>query len=92
MKLIIFLAGAAVGFLIGSRSGRGAYENMRRKWRGFNESDQVQQVKDEVRDLAGKAATELSDRVTDAVEKASDKLDEVTGKSSDGTTTAPAAH
>ncbi len=87
MKAIIFLAGIAVGFVIGSRAGRGAYDNIRGKWRGFTDSDQVQHVKDEVRDLAGKAATELSDRVTDAVGKASDKLDEVTGK--DGA--APAA-
>lgn len=82
MKLIIFLAGLAVGFVIGSRAGREAYEKLRRRWRGVADSDQVQQVKDEVRDLAGTVATEVSDRVVDAVEKASDKLDEVTGKGS----------
>ena len=85
MKAIIFLAGVAVGFVIGTRAGRGAYENMRNKWQGFSGSDPVQQVKDGVRDFAGQAASDLSDKVTEAVGKASDKLDEVTGKKADST-------
>ncbi|MFE4950063.1 hypothetical protein ACFQ9V_08130 [Leifsonia sp. NPDC056665] len=87
MKVIIFVAGVAVGFMIGSRAGRGTYENMRNKWQGFSGSDQVQQVKDGVRDFAGQAASDLSDKVTEAVGKASDKLDEVTGKKADTTPT-----
>lgn len=85
MKLIIFVAGVAVGFVIGTRAGRGAYENMRRKWQGFSESDPVQKVAGDVRDLAGRAASDLGDKVSEAVGKASDKLDEVTGKNA-GTT------
>ncbi|MCI0156984.1 hypothetical protein KNO15_09790 [Leifsonia shinshuensis] len=81
MKLIIFVAGVAVGFVIGSRAGRGAYENIRNKWQGFSDSDPVQKVKGDVRDLAGRAASDLGDKVSEAVGKASDKLDEVTGKS-----------
>lgn len=76
MKVIIFLAGVAVGFVVGSRAGRGAYENMRSKWQGFSGSDQVQQVKGDVRDFAGRAASDLGD-----------KLDEVTGKKTDTTPT-----
>jgi hypothetical protein len=85
MKVIIFVAGVAVGFVIGSRAGRGAYENMRRKWQGFSGSDPVQKVAGDVRDLAGRAASDLGDKVSEAVGKASDKLDEVTGKNA-GTT------
>ncbi len=80
MKLIIFVAGVAVGFVIGSRAGRGAYENIRNKWQGFSDSDPVQKVKGDVRDLAGRATSDLGDKVSEAVGKASDKLDEVTGK------------
>ncbi|MEY9952257.1 hypothetical protein [Leifsonia sp. EB34] len=87
MKVIIFLAGVAVGFVVGTRAGRDAYENMRNKWQGFSGSEQVQQVKDGVRDFAGHAASDLSDKVTEAVGKASDKLDEVTGKKTDSTPT-----
>lgn len=80
MKLIIFVAGVALGFVIGSRAGRGAYENMRRTWQGFSDSDPVRKVKGDVRGLAGRAASDLGDAVSEAVGKASDKLDEVTGK------------
>lgn len=80
MKVIVFLAGVAVGFLIGSRAGRGVYEEMRHRWHDFSDSESVRQVKDEVREAAGKAATDVADRITEAVGKASDKLDDVTGK------------
>lgn len=85
MKIIIFAAGVAVGFVIGSRAGRGAYEDMRRKWRGFAESDTVQNVKGDVKDFAGRAASDVGGKVSETVskvtEKASAKIDEVTGKS-----------
>ena len=87
MKFIIFLAGVGVGFVIGSKAGRSAYEDLRRTWQGFSNSDPVQQVKGEVRDLAGKASDKLGDKVTEVVGKASDKLDDVTGKKADTTPT-----
>jgi len=88
MKIITFAAGVAVGFIIGSRAGRGAYEDMRRKWRGFAESDTVQHVKGDVKDFAGRAASDVGDKVSETVskvtEKATSKIDEVTGKSGNG--------
>jgi hypothetical protein len=86
MKIIIFAAGVAVGYVIGSRAGRGAYEDLRRKWHGFTESDTVQHKKGDVKDFAGRAAADVGDRVSETVskvtEKASAKIDEVTGKAS----------
>ncbi|MET3565677.1 hypothetical protein SAMN04515691_0025 [Leifsonia sp. 98AMF] len=95
MKIITFAAGVAVGFIIGSRAGRGAYEDMRRKWRGFAESDTVQHVKGDVKDFAGRAASDVGDKVSETVskvtEKATSKIDEVTGKSGNGSSsTSPA--
>ncbi|MDR6611348.1 hypothetical protein [Leifsonia sp. 1010] len=88
MKIITFAAGVAVGFIIGSRAGRGAYEDMRRKWRGFADSDTVQHVKGDVKDFAGRAASDVGDKVSETVskvtEKATSKIDEVTGKSGNG--------
>lgn len=81
MKFIIFLAGAAVGFVLGSRSGRKTYDSIKRQVSGFTHSEPVQQVKGAAGDLASKAASELGDRVSDAVDKASGKLDDLTGKS-----------
>ncbi|MDR6972167.1 hypothetical protein [Leifsonia shinshuensis] len=84
MKIIIFAAGVAVGFVIGSRAGRGAYEDIRRKWRGFAESDTVQHVKGDVKDFAGRAASDVGEKVSETVskvtDKASSKIDQVTGK------------
>jgi phage tail tape-measure protein len=95
MKIITFAAGVAVGFIIGSRAGRGAYEVMRRKWRGFAESDTVHHVNGDVKDFAGRAASDVGDKVSETVskvtEKATSKIDEVTGKSGNGSSsTSPA--
>ncbi|MFP3467028.1 hypothetical protein [Leifsonia sp. SIMBA_070] len=88
MKIITFAAGVAVGFIIGSRAGRGAYEDMRRKWRGFAQSDTVQNVKGDVKDFAGRAASDVGDKVSETVskvtDKASSKIDQVTGKGDSG--------
>jgi hypothetical protein len=90
MKALIFIAGVAVGFVIGSRAGRGAYDGMRSKLRGFTESAPVQQVKDDVKDFASRAASDIGETVGDAVSKATDKaaakIDEVTGKNSGAAT------
>lgn len=92
MKALIFVAGIAVGFVIGSRAGRGAYDDLRRKFRGFTESDTVQQVKGDVKDFASRAASDIGGTVGDAVSKATDKaaakIDEVTGKKSGDAATA----
>ncbi|MDN4597823.1 hypothetical protein [Leifsonia virtsii] len=93
MKIIIFAAGVAVGFVIGSRAGRGAYEDLRTKWRGFADSDTVQHVKGDVKDFAGRAASDVGDKVSETVskvtEKASAKIDEVTGKGNGSGSSAP---
>ena len=88
MKIITFAAGVAVGFIIGSRAGRGAYEDLRRKWRGFTESDTIQSVKGDVKDFAGRAASDVGGKVSETVskvaDKASSKIDQVTGKGNGG--------
>ena len=95
MKIITFAAGVAVGFIIGSRAGRGAYEDLRHKWRGFTESDTVQNVKGDVKDFAGRAASDVGEKVSETVskvtDKASAKIDQVTGKggSSDAGSSSP---
>ena len=81
MKLVIFLAGAAAGYVLGSKSGRQAYDRLKRHANDFAHSDPVQQVASDVKDLAGKTASDLGDKVSDVVSKASDKLGDLTGKS-----------
>lgn len=88
MKLLIFVAGAALGFVIGSRAGRGAYDGMRKRVRDFTGSAPVQQVAEDVKDFASRAASDIGETVGDAVGKAADKaaskIDEITGKKSGG--------
>jgi ribosome recycling factor len=95
MKLIIFAAGVAVGFVIGARAGRGTYEDMRRRWRGFAESDQIQQVRSDVKGFAGRAASDVGDKVSETVSKVTDKatakIDEVTGKTNGNATPSTAS-
>lgn len=92
MKLLIFVAGIALGFVIGSRAGRGAYDDLRKRVRGFTESAPVQQVKEDVKDFASRAASDIGETVGDAVGKATDKaasaIDEITGQNSGGAATA----
>jgi hypothetical protein len=80
MKFVIFAAGVGVGYVLGSKAGRQAYERIRSQVNSFTQSSPVQQVAGDVKDLAGKAASEAGDRVSDALGKAGDKLDDLTGK------------
>ncbi|MFF1572238.1 hypothetical protein ACFVWR_05780 [Leifsonia sp. NPDC058292] len=88
MKFLIFVAGVGVGFVLGSKAGRQAYDRIKHQVDNFTQSSPVQQVKSDVKDLAGKAAGEAGDRVSDVIDKASDKLDDLTGKSSGSASTA----
>jgi uncharacterized protein YjbJ (UPF0337 family) len=91
MKLVIFLAGAAAGYVLGSKSGRQAYDRLKRQVNDFAHSEPVQQVASDVKDLAGKAASGLGDRMGDVVDKASGKLDDLTGKSGSGSSSGSAS-
>jgi hypothetical protein len=82
MRLITFAAGVAVGYVLGSKAGRQAYERIKLQVSGLTHSDPVQQVAGDVKDLASKAASEAGDRVSGLLDKASDKMDEVSGKGS----------
>ncbi|WP_431278721.1 hypothetical protein [Leifsonia poae] len=91
MKLAIFVTGVAVGYVLGSKAGRQAYDRIRKQVNDFTQSPPVRQVANDVKDLAGKAAAEAGDRVSEVLDKASDKLDDVTGKKSPSTGAASAS-
>ena len=53
-----FLAGVAVGYVLGTRAGRERYEQLVESWREFNDTDLMQQVRGEVTKLtSGEAGT-----------------------------------
>lgn len=91
MKKLIFLAGVAVGFLAGSRAGRGAYDTIEAKAREVASDPRVQETVGQARDTAVKTAQDAAATVKDkapevaaaAREKAGDAADAAKDKAGD---------
>jgi hypothetical protein len=68
-----FLAGAAVGYVLGARAGRERFEQMRRLARQVMQNPTVQEAAGVLRaqaaDLAGTARSSLNDRVPDRLRR-----------------------
>jgi hypothetical protein len=71
MKKLSFLIGVGIGFLLGSRSGRGAYETLEAKVREFIGHEQIQDAAAQVKDAAHAQFDDVTDRVS---QKVSDTL------------------
>jgi hypothetical protein len=69
MKKVAFMLGLGVGFLLGSRAGRGPYEGLEEKVRSFRE-------RPEVDDTVARAKQAAGGQVADAVDKVSEKVNE----------------
>lgn len=63
MKRFLFISGMAIGFVIGSRMGRGPYESLERNARKIVEDPEVQRKAAQARDTAGKAAHDAAETV-----------------------------
>ncbi|NMA77022.1 MAG: hypothetical protein GX960_07185 [Actinomycetales bacterium] len=89
MKKFIFLAGLAIGFVVGSRAGRGPYESLERTARQVADDPEVQrragQAKDTaarvaqdtastVKEKAPEVASTVQDKVSDAADSAKERL------------------
>lgn len=80
MKKFIFLAGLVLGFVLGSRTGRGPYESLERTARQVADDPEVQRRAAQARDTASKVAHDAADTVKEkAPEVASGVQDTVTG-------------
>ena len=60
MKKFIFLAGLGIGFVIGSRAGRGPYESLERTARQVAEDPEVQRRAAQAKDTATKVAQDTA--------------------------------
>jgi hypothetical protein len=74
MKKLSFLAGLGIGFLLGSRSGRGPYQNLENKVRELLGQEQVQDTIGHIKGAAQDQLSEAADRVTQRVAEAADHL------------------
>lgn len=63
MKKFIFLAGLAIGFVVGSRAGRGPYESLERTARQVADDPEVQRRAAQAKDTASKVAHDTADAV-----------------------------
>lgn len=63
MKRFLFISGLAIGFVVGSRMGRGPYESLERNARKIVEDPEVQRKAARARDTAGKAAQDAAETV-----------------------------
>lgn len=72
-KLLI-LAGAAVGYVLGTRAGRQRYEELKGRADALWHDPKVQQKVADAQDAVRARAPELQDKLTDAASRASDKV------------------
>jgi len=63
MKKFIFLAGLGIGFVIGSRAGRGPYESLERTARQVADDPEVQRRAAQAKDTATKVAQDTAESV-----------------------------
>jgi hypothetical protein len=75
MSKLWFVAGAAVGYVLGARAGRESYDRLARTARQFWESPTVQEAAGVVRAQTTSLVDTAKDKVTEKVQKATDKFD-----------------
>ena len=63
MKKFIFLAGLGIGFVIGSRAGRGPYESLERTARQVADDPEVQRRAAQAKDTASRVAQDTAETV-----------------------------
>lgn len=61
MKKVIFVLGIAIGFVVGSRMGRGPYEQLERAARNVADDPTVRQKAADAREAAGKVAQDATE-------------------------------
>ena len=86
MKKLWLLVGAAVGYILGSRSGRGPYERLESKARKVAGRPDVKRAvdaaSDKASDLTETAVGAASDKVSDLKDRVSSKIPEGAGPKS----------
>ncbi|GAB2548315.1 hypothetical protein [Brachybacterium huguangmaarense] len=83
MKRLIFLVGLAAGFVLGSRMGRGPYEKLEATAHKVAEDPRVQEKAGQARDVAVKAAVDVSETVKDAAPDLAASAKEKVGDAAD---------
>jgi hypothetical protein len=79
MKRFLIVVGAAIGFVLGSRAGRGPYERVQAKVKGLTGrssiQDAVTSAKDGVQSVSDVATSSIGDKVDEAAQHFSEAAD-----------------
>jgi len=75
MSKLWFVAGAAVGYVLGARAGRDSYDRLVRSARQFWENPTVQEAAGVVRAQTTSLVDTAKDKVNEKVQKATDRFD-----------------
>ncbi|WP_116949812.1 YtxH domain-containing protein [Jiangella endophytica] len=71
---LLLLAGAAVGYVLGTRAGRQRYEDLKGRADALWHDPKVQQKVADAQDAVRTRAPELQEKLTDAASRATDKV------------------
>jgi hypothetical protein len=67
MKKLVFVIGVGVGFILGSKAGRGPYEGLEEKVRSLRERPEVEEAVERAKGAANEQVTEVVDKVNEKV-------------------------
>lgn len=81
---LMFVAGAAVGYVVGSRQGRQAYETVKRRARELWGNPTVQKTVSEAQDVMKEAAPVVGEKIRTAAGSAKAKVSSATKRSPGG--------
>ena len=74
MKKLLILTAGAIGFVLGSRAGRGPYEQVRQVFGKVKNDPRVQEKAHQGVDFAKAQAPVVADKISDAARVATDKV------------------
>lgn len=84
---LIFLAGAAIGYVLGTRDGRGRYEQLKSQadslWHDPRVQEKVSTAGQAVKDKAPEVQAKLADAAGQAASAAKDKVSDAAGQTKD---------
>ncbi len=69
MKKLVFIAGIAVGYVLGARAGRKRYEQIRRAARNVWETDSVQRGMHQAQEFAKERVGDVADSMYEGAKK-----------------------
>jgi hypothetical protein len=76
MRKLTFVVGAGVGFVLGSRAGKGPYEQLEARVRGVANRPDVQKTVGDLTSTAKDQVSSATEKVTDKIPGSGDPLDD----------------